>query len=59
MVASQRSGWADELPLWLVPKVIGGDNPDVPPPYGFQKVPGDLNDGAHGDYIYVCTALGS
>jgi hypothetical protein len=29
----------------------------VPAPYGYEKVPGDLNKGAGGDFIYVCYSL--
>ena len=34
--------------------IISGDNPDLPPPYDFEKVEQDLNQGAGGDYIYAC-----
>jgi len=39
--------------------VIGGDNPDIFPPYGFEKVPGDLNAGAGGQCVYVCYSVSS
>jgi hypothetical protein len=35
--------------------VVGGNSPNVPAPYGYEKVPGDLNKGAGGDFIYVCS----
>ncbi|MNG34534.1 hypothetical protein D3C84_1210410 [compost metagenome] len=39
--------------------VIGGGNADINAPYGYNKVPGDLNKGAGGEFIYVCTFVGS
>ncbi|KGA41879.1 hypothetical protein ABRP70_15920 [Pectobacterium odoriferum] len=35
--------------------VIGGNNADINAPYGYKKIPGDLNKGADGQYIYVYT----
>jgi hypothetical protein len=39
--------------------VISGDSKDIPAPYGFVKIPHDLNSGAGGKFIYLCTRGGA
>ena len=34
--------------------VIYGNSSSIQPPVGWEKIPGDLNEGAGGDYIYFC-----
>lgn len=34
--------------------VVGGSSSGVAPPYGYTKINQDLNEGAGGDFIYVC-----
>ncbi len=37
-------------------RVIGGNDSFVPAPYGYKTLPGDLNKGAGGDYVYIAYA---
>lgn len=39
-------------------QVIGGSNADINAPYGYDKVSGDLNRDAGGEFVYVCTFVG-
>ena len=38
--------------------VIYGGSSSIPPPAGYTKIPTDLNQGAGGDYIYLCYKRG-
>lgn len=37
-------------------KIINGNEPDIPAPYGYRKVDGDLKVSRGGDFVYICTS---
>ncbi len=50
----KKDSWNTGLPYVKEVGVIYGNSSAIQPPDGWERIPGDLNEGAGGDYIYFC-----
>ena len=50
----QKDSWDTALPYVKEVGILYGNSSSIQPPAGWERIPGDLNAGAGGDYIYFC-----